>query len=127
MRRKNVNSFWTMMNVTPYVDHEGVIIGTLAACTNVTERKIAERKLEEAREQLEHRVEELAHAKERAEEMSRLKSAFLANMSHEIRTPMNSILGFSSVLREQLEGSEAEEFAAMIESSGKRLLNTING
>jgi PAS domain S-box-containing protein len=127
MRRKNGNSFWTMMNVTPYVDHEGVIIGTLAACTNVTERKIAERKLEEARVQLEHRVEELARAKEKAEEMSRLKSAFLANMSHEIRTPMNSILGFSSVLREQLHGSEAEEFAAMIESSGKRLLNTING
>jgi PAS domain S-box-containing protein len=127
MRRKNGNSFWTMMNVTPYVDHEGVIIGTLAACTNVTERKIAERKLEEARLQLEHRVEELARAKEKAEEMSRLKSAFLANMSHEIRTPMNSILGFSSVLREQLFGSEAEEFAAMIESSGKRLLNTING
>lgn len=127
MRRKNGNAFWAMVHVTPYVDHEGHIIGTLAACTNVTERKIAERKLEEAHSQLEHRVEELARAKEKAEEMSRLKSAFLANMSHEIRTPMNSILGFSSVLREQLEGSESEEYAAMIESSGKRLLNTING
>lgn len=127
MRRKNGNSFWTMMHVTPFVDHEGVIIGTLAACTNVTERKIAEKKLDEARVQLENRVVELARAKDKAEEMSRLKSAFLANMSHEIRTPMNSILGFSSVLREQLEGSESEEFAAMIESSGKRLLNTING
>jgi PAS domain S-box-containing protein len=127
LRRKNGNAIWIMMHVTPYVDHDGVIIGTLGACTNVTERKIAERKLEDALGQLEHRVEELAKAKEKAEEMSQLKSAFLANMSHEIRTPMNSILGFSSVLREQLQGQESEEYAAMIESSGKRLLNTING
>jgi PAS domain S-box-containing protein len=127
LRRKNGNSLCVMMNLTPYVDHEGVIIGTLAACTNVTERKIAERKLEDALEQLEHRVDELAKAKQKAEEMSQLKSAFLANMSHEIRTPMNSILGFSSVLREQLHGQESEEYAAMIETSGKRLLNTING
>lgn len=127
LRRKNGNTLWIMLHVTPYVDHEGVIIGALGACTNVTERKIAERKLEDALSQLEHRVEELAKAKQKAEEMSQLKSAFLANMSHEIRTPMNSILGFSSVLREQLQGSESEEFAAMIESSGKRLLTTING
>jgi PAS domain S-box-containing protein len=133
MHRKNGVSFWAHMHLTPYVDHEGVIIGTLAAVTNVTERKIAERKLEEARGQLEAQVEELRRAKVKAEEMSQLKSAFLANMSHEIRTPMNSILGFASVLREQLESAtdeeskESAEFALMIESSGKRLLSTING
>ncbi|MFH0757049.1 MAG: PAS domain-containing protein [Bacteroidota bacterium] len=43
-------------------------------------------------------MEELEHAKEKAEESDKLKSAFLANMSHEIRTPMNSIIGFSNLL-----------------------------
>ncbi len=43
-------------------------------------------------------MEELEHAKVKAEESDKLKSAFLANMSHEIRTPMNSIVGFSNLL-----------------------------
>lgn len=133
MHRKNGVLFWTHVNLTPFINHEGVIIGSLAAVTNITERKIAERKLEEARELLESQIDELRRAKEKAEEMSRLKSAFLANMSHEIRTPMNSILGFASVLREQLESNvdqeskQSSEFALMIEKSGKRLLSTING
>ena len=36
--------------------------------------------------------EELRIAKEKAENLDRLKSAFLANMSHEIRTPLNAIV-----------------------------------
>ena len=36
-------------------------------------------------------------ARDKAEELDRLKSAFLANMSHEIRTPLNAIVGFSSL------------------------------
>lgn len=44
--------------------------------------------------------EELRIAKEKAENLDRLKSAFLANMSHEIRTPLNAIVGFASLLVE---------------------------
>jgi len=45
-------------------------------------------------------IENLLGAKERAEEIDRLKSAFLANLSHEKRTPMNGILGFTDLLKE---------------------------
>ena len=46
----------------------------------------------------------LREAKERAEEISRLKSLFLANVSHELRTPMNSILGYTSLVLDGVEG-----------------------
>src|SRR6476659_9299640 len=59
--------------------------------------------------------------------MSRLKTSFLTNMSHEIRTPMTAILGFASVLSESMDDPELRQYSRMIESSGKRLLDTING
>ena len=72
-------------------------------------------------------IKDLRHAKEKAEESDKLKSAFLANMSHEIRTPMNGILGFAELLNEpDLTGEEQKQFIALINKSGQRMLNIIN-
>lgn len=68
---------------------------------------------------------ELLNAKERAEEMARLKTTFLTNMSHEIRTPLTGIIGFAQILSEEITG-EHSEFVTLIEQSGRRLLDTIN-
>lgn len=70
---------------------------------------------------------DLKNAKHKAEESDRLKSAFLANMSHEIRTPMNTIIGFSELLSSKSHSlQEKESFIETIQSSSKRLLNTVN-
>ena len=65
---------------------------------HTVERRKAEQEVKRYQGHLEElvreRTDELAIAKERAEEMSRYKSQFLANMSHELRTPLNAILGF---------------------------------
>ncbi len=68
---------------------------------------------------------ELGRAKERAEEMLRLKSGFLNNMSHELRTPLVSILGFAEVLTEELD-DENREIAETITRSARRLHDTLN-
>lgn len=68
---------------------------------------------------------DLIAARDEAEKMSRLKSAFLHNMSHEIRTPLTAIIGFASILAEELSG-EHREMIGIIRSGSERLLNTLN-
>ena len=62
-------------------------------------------------------------------ELDRLKSAFLANMSHELRTPLNSILGFSDVILDGLDGpltDTMENDLKLISRNGQHLLSLIN-
>jgi PAS domain S-box-containing protein len=69
--------------------------------------------------------DELIAAKEKAEEMSRLKSTFLTNMSHEIRTPLTGIIGAADVLKQAYDG-DLNSFIDIISNSGSRLLETFN-
>ncbi len=62
-------------------------------------------------------------------ELDRLKSSFLANMSHELRTPLNSILGFSDVILEGLNGpltANMDNDIRLIQKNGQHLLHLIN-
>ena len=68
----------------------------------------------------------LVAARDEAESVARQKTRFLTSIGHEIRTPLTGILGFGSVLAEETEG-ELKEMAGLIERSGYRLLETING
>ena len=68
---------------------------------------------------------DLVAARERAEEMARLKTAFLANMSHEIRTPLTGILGYAELLADEVDGDQ-RDFVTAISQSGVRLLDTLN-
>ena len=70
--------------------------------------------------------EEMKKAKDKAEEMNRLKSSFLANMSHELRTPMSGILGFAEILYSELDDTGFKEMAGIILNGGKRLTKTLN-
>lgn len=52
----------------------------------------------------------LLHAKEKAEEADKLKSAFLATMSHELRTLLNGVIGhLDLILSNELDESHREE------------------
>jgi signal transduction histidine kinase/ligand-binding sensor domain-containing protein len=79
-------------------------------------------------EQIKKRTIELEEAKIKAETSDRLKSAFLANMSHEIRTPMNAIVGFSSLLVNNLieEEEEKNKYIDIINTNSETLLVLIN-
>ena len=66
-------------------------------------------------------------ARKEAERVAKLKTAMLANMSHEVRTPLTSIIGFAEILVEETGSGRAQRFASLIEESGERLLETLDG
>ncbi len=72
------------------------------------------------------RTRELEAAKEKAEESDRLKTSFLNNMSHEIRTPMNAILGFTSLLIDEMDPEEKGRYIKIIHKNGGLLLSIFN-
>jgi two-component system, sensor histidine kinase and response regulator len=75
-------------------------------------------------------VEELRTTQRQVEAATRAKSDFLASMSHELRTPLNAILLYSELLQEEAEDQGHDRSSAdlqKIQSSGKHLLELING
>ncbi len=73
--------------------------------------------------------EELGQSNAQLLQASRLKSQFLASVSHELRTPLNSVIGFSKVLLNRLDGElneRQEAYVRSIHSSSQHLLQLIN-
>lgn len=100
--------------VTP-MREAGAITGCVVTFRDITERKQAEQAMREA--------------KEIAEQANYAKSRFLANMSHELRTPLNAIIGYSEIVREELEdeGLDAQsQDLQKVKTAGQHLLGLIN-
>lgn len=71
-------------------------------------------------------LSEVTKARDKAEELSRLKTALLTSISHEFRTPVTGIVGFASLLRDNLQHDpKGLEYLTFIENSVTRLSNTL--
>jgi PAS domain S-box-containing protein len=70
--------------------------------------------------------EAILEARDQAEVANKAKDEFLAVMSHELRTPLNPILGFSSMLMDEVDSPEMREYLTMIRHSSEHLLGIID-
>jgi signal transduction histidine kinase len=104
-----------------------------AIIRDISERKQVEERLRAIQEnytrELAVKNRELADRNQEVERANRLKSEFLAGMSHELRTPLHTIIGFSELLAEEMEGplnEKQKRFLSHIHKDSLHLLELIN-
>ncbi|WP_281846727.1 sensor histidine kinase [Olleya namhaensis] len=86
------------------LDKNGILLGTLVAGENITERKKAELRKERYTQDLEdiveQRTQKLTEALHNEKMVNEMKTAFVSMASHEFRTPLTSVLS-STILIEK--------------------------
>jgi PAS domain S-box-containing protein len=112
LRRADGVFRWIVDHGVPNCDDEGVFLGYIGSCFDVTDQRES--------------AEQLRCAKEAAEAATTAKSLFLANMSHEIRTPMNAILGMTELVLDSSLTPEQHENLETVHSAATSLLEILN-
>jgi two-component system, cell cycle sensor histidine kinase DivJ len=113
---QSADFIWVEMRCRPLdqAAGEGEVV---AVIRDVTDRKMQQEALEQARNT--------------AEQADASKTRFLATMSHELRTPLNAIIGFSDMIAQEdvlmLDAARRKEYAQLIRDSGQHLLSVVNG
>jgi PAS domain S-box-containing protein len=109
---KNNEYKWVLSRGQALWDTTGKAVRIVGSLTDISDRKKAEAKLQQA----------LLNA----ETANRAKSEFLARMSNELRTPLNSIIGFTQVMQRDNCNQGQRRYLDIINSNGQHLLGLIN-
>ena len=112
LRRFDGEYRWLIDNGIPYYNAQGVFLGYLGSCIDISNRKYAEQLMIDGRQEAEH--------------ANQIKSQFLAMMSHEIRTPLNAILGVLELFSQTSLNSQQAEYLKIASCAGKNLLELVN-
>ncbi|MGF6309472.1 cell cycle sensor histidine kinase DivJ [Bradyrhizobium sp. i1.8.4] len=115
-RSETAEFIWAEMRCRA-LDQTSADAEVVAVIRDVTDRKMQEQALEQARNA--------------AEQADASKTRFLATMSHELRTPLNAIIGFSEMIAQEdvlgIDAARRKEYAQLINDSGQHLLSVVNG
>jgi PAS domain S-box-containing protein len=130
-QRKNGSRFPVEISLSPVQFDEGLRVS--AIIRDVSERRLVEEHLTAIQaaytQELAAKNCELEARNEEVERANHLKSEFLSGMSHELRTPLHTIIGFTELLEEEIQGPLNEKqrrFIRHIHKDSQHLLALIN-
>ena len=133
-RRTNGESFPVEYTASTLQLQDGLVATLIIR--DISERHAAEEQLRTQKESLENTMEELRtlndELSDRTAELERAmgaRSRFYASMSHELRTPINAILGYTSLLLDDIYGPLNEKQVLSIRRTnlaGTHLLELVN-
>ena len=110
-RHSEGSTIWAHVRASPMY-HQNDLIGYVGTVEDITERKLHQ--------------QELLEAKETAEAASKAKNDFLSTMSHEIRTPLNAVVGATHLLLDEDTLPHQTQNLHTLKASSENLLGLIN-
>ncbi len=123
-RRKDGSAIPVEISLSPVKSEDGFRV--TAIIRDISQRRGVEERLRELERSHTLELESRNREIERANQM---KTEFLASMSHELRTPLHTIIGFSELLAEEIEGplnTKQRRFIGHIHTDSLHLLELIN-
>ena len=113
---------WIRNTVVPRYDEQGKMISYDGLVSDITERKLAEIKINQLNEELHRHVVQLENANRELE-------AFSYSVSHGLRTPLTSISGYSNMLLKRHSASisgECNQYIAVIKNNAQKMEKLID-
>lgn len=126
LKRKDGTELIARVNVR--TNEEEPILVYEGSLQDITQQVQAETEKQKALDALRIEKMKAVTAASKAQQESSFKSRFLANMSHEVRTPMNSIMGFLTLIENDMieDDAELKNFARDARVASESLLDIIN-
>ncbi|MCX7874688.1 MAG: ATP-binding protein [Melioribacteraceae bacterium] len=127
-KKKDGTEITVRMNVRKNEDDENYPLLYEGSLQDISQQVLAEIEKQKALDALRLEKMKADSAAKKAQQESQFKSKFLANMSHEVRTPMNSVMGFLTLIENDLFESidELKSFAKDARVAAESLLGIIN-
>lgn len=127
-KKKDGSEITVRMNVRKNEDDENYPLLFEGSLQDISQQVQAELEKQKALEALRLEKIKADTAAKKAQQESQFKTKFLANMSHEVRTPMNSVMGFLTLIENDLFESvdELKSFAKDARVAADSLLGIIN-
>lgn len=111
-KNKNGRHLTQLTSIAPIRDKNNEVINYVVVSEDITQRKVEE--------------QELLEAKELAESANQAQEQFLSTISHELRTPMNAVIGITNLLLEEEPRQDQIENLKILKFSANNLLALIN-
>lgn len=127
-RKKDGSEMTIRMNVKVNINDEDSSTFYEGSVQDITQQVLAENERQKALEALRQEKLRADTTAKKALQESNYKTRFLANMSHEVRTPMNSVMGFLTLIENDLfeDKDELKNFARDARFAAESLLDIIN-